>query len=279
MDKLFEHNRGKDSSQTQRVFLRLHQQDTYDTPGKSEGDHHVEHLNEADMIRVKNAQKRYKKIIDTAPTEDVKELLMGNDVGSKIKAMLLGIKPVFFDGNLNVSDYFPYTEKGYALNKSDQLEYVRHVKLLYEQTMSHITSKDHDIRAINIPYKADDPEYIDHDDGSMIVPEQKHALYSLSLVREKYRAYPSIFHNRNNNESSIKEHITSLLKNNEIYHNNIIEFGLLCGFPKKAVEAYANKQVLNIVVDIPGMEYRTISSDKESILFENKVYALFNEFE
>ncbi|BCL82723.1 hypothetical protein ccbrp13_51880 [Ktedonobacteria bacterium brp13] len=272
-------NQKTKASQTGHDFLRSYWQDMHDKPGESAGDHHAEHLNKTDRIRVRNAQERYKKLIEAAPTKDVKELLMGDDMGPRIKAMLLGIKPVLFDGNSNVSDYFLDTEKGYDLDRSNQLEYVKHVKLLYKQTIDHITSEDHDLRAINLSYRVDDPEYIDQDDGSMIVPERKHALYSLSLVREKYRAYPSIFHNRNNSESSINEHITSLLGNDETHRNNIMEFGLLCGFPQKAVEAYVHKQVMDRSVEIPGMEYETTSSDKESILFENKVHALFNEFE
>lgn len=155
------------------------------------------------------------------------------------------------------------------------------VQPTYNRIRDHIIETDTlgDIRFIDLATRdyldKDDPHI--HDEGEVTIAQGDHAIYSNRSVKKLFTNHPDVFpsdHSDNLIRSFISKH-TPIIVDDLVY-------GLLCGYPRHAVEVYSNDTGLRtheegyVDIFLNGYEYRNKGIDESDRIIQKKDQALYH---
>lgn len=258
------------------VYTGTDRQDTLERREFLDG---IDSINRDELNAAKMGFERFKKLVENAP-EDIKQFFICGDTGAKIQAMCLGVKPVIFDLTGDI-DCDTSPNEGWSDNDAYRKHLVRVVQPTYQKIKDHIIQTDisSDIRFIDQAtrdYSRKDDPYI-HFEGDVTLVEGDHAIYSYSSVKKLFNDHKDIFPH-DNSDDSIRSFISKYQPDEFIeIHSKV--YGLLCGYPRYAVEEYcnptANRRELT-TIHLLGRTYMNKSGDERDNIADLKDQDLFH---
>src|SRR5712672_3326865 len=266
------------TTQGQREKLKaLEAKGSRDIPPHRESLEGIDSIDASELDIARNGVKRFKRVVESAPA-DIKQFFLRGLTGPMLQAMLLGLKPVAFglpnEINLDVPQISHVGDSGCDTRRRHLVEVVQPT---YQKIKDHIMRVDNsgDIRFIDLitrDYSRKDDPAIHFDDGMVRLRDEDHAIYSYNSVKKLFNAHQDIFPRDNSNNS-----IESLISKEMRYENHMIK-GLLCGYPRHAVEEFWNNafgQEGN-ASELLGRRYASWIGDKRDNIVKKKEDALYH---
>lgn len=229
-----------------------------------------------------NGVERFKRVVGSA-SEDIEQFFLSGDTGPRLQAMFLGLKPVTFDLTWDID------EDALAISRIDDDDndaYRKHlaevVEPTYQKIKDHIMQTDtsRDIRFIDLitrDYSDTNNSYThNEDDGSVNFVEGDHAIYSYSSVKRLFNMHQDVFP-LDDSDNSIRSVVSEKMSTQS--DNIAMSFGLLCGYPRYAVENYTQRhQGPRSFIRLLGREcqYSNTSQDPRNDIAMRKDQALYH---